>query len=163
MRCTAVTKGRTAMVPAISGYIKSHIIKSSHYIILEVSLGVTILMSVLLVACNNVRAAETTEIREWKESLERQPQIVVGHNPSDIEINEDANKIYVASRGSNSVSIIDGTSGTLKNIGVGSGPVSIAIDEASGKVYVALSLKISSDPEMKRSSLRNLAWEKSAI
>jgi hypothetical protein len=78
-----------------------------------------LIISVILAVSNNVTAqAPETEIREWKDSLEKQPQIVVGNSPSDIQINEDVNKIYVANGRSNSIR--NGNSSTLKNIGVGS-------------------------------------------
>lgn len=59
---------------------------------------------------------------------------MVGKNPSDIQINQATNKIYVANSGSNTVSVIDGNSGTLKTIQVGLDPLSIAI--CGNKIYV---------------------------
>ena len=81
----------------------------------------------LLTACNNVNA-QTLESITQEKSLE-DTHIVVGNDPQDIQINIQTNKIYVANKASNTVSVIDGDSGNTKTIHVGQGPQSIAIDD----------------------------------
>ena len=97
-------------------------------------------MSVILVACNNVNAQTLDTITQQRESLENIPQIIVGNTPTDIQINNYTNKIYVANQGSNSVSVIDSNSGTTKTIRVGLQPKSIAIDNDTNEIYVANAL-----------------------
>jgi len=53
---------------------------------------------------------------------------MVGKGATDIQVNEATNRIYVANRGSGTVSIIDSDSGKTKTIRVGTNPRSIAID-----------------------------------
>jgi YVTN family beta-propeller protein len=93
---------------------------------------------VLLVTCNNVNVyAQTLEaISHQRILLEGTPQITAGYRPTDIQINQATNKIYVANGASNSVTVIDGNSGNISSIGVGLGPESIAIDEYRDKIYV---------------------------
>ncbi len=61
---------------------------------------------------------------------------MVGKSPSDIQINQDTGKIYVANQGSDTVTVIDSESGSINNIRVGVSPGSIAIDRMSDKIYV---------------------------
>ncbi len=42
--------------------------------------------------------------------LAQTPQITVGKDPTDIQINIDTGKIYVSDRGSNTVSVVDKSS-----------------------------------------------------
>ncbi|HSF52037.1 MAG TPA: YncE family protein, partial [Nitrososphaeraceae archaeon] len=65
--------------------------------------------------------------------------IKVGSQPSDIDINTNSNKIYVANAGNNTVSVIDGFTDNVinNNITVGNGPSDIKINEKTNKIYVA--------------------------
>jgi YVTN family beta-propeller protein len=61
----------------------------------------------------------------------------VGHFPYGVAINPFNSRIYVTNRGSNTVSVIDGsTNTTLDNIKVQQSPVGIAIDPAADWIYV---------------------------
>ncbi len=112
------------------------ITKSNYCFLFVLSLGVTILVSVLLVARNNVNAQTLESISQQEKSLGNIPQIIVGEDPRDIEINKDTNKIYVANAGFNTVSVIDSDSGNTKTLRVGFRPYLIAIDEEVNKIYV---------------------------
>jgi YVTN family beta-propeller protein len=128
------------MVPAIClsiwGIFSVIIIKSKYRLLLALSLGVTMVISVLLVACNNVNA-QTLESLTRQRKLFEIPQMKVGRAPVDIKINEETNKIYVVNDRSGSVSVIDSNSGTSKDIRVGVRPVWIAINGDGDKIYVA--------------------------
>ena len=64
--------------------------------------------------------------------------ITVGKLPTKIAINPKNNEVYVANRGDNNVSVIDGTDNTIiKNITVGNNPTEIAVDSNNNLVYVA--------------------------
>ena len=93
----------------------------------------SIIISVLLVVCNNVNAETIEYILHRKMGVGYK----VGNYPIDIEVNKGTNKIYVANYQSSSVSVIDSDSGNIKNIRVGLKPRSIAIDDRSNNVYVA--------------------------
>jgi len=79
--------------------------------ILPASLGATIILSVLLAVYYgnvNVKAQFSIEsINNLSRVLAQTPQITVGADPTDIQINTDTGKIYVANKGSNSVSVIE--------------------------------------------------------
>jgi YVTN family beta-propeller protein len=96
-----------------------------------------IIMSVVLLAYNNVDAQTFQSITQQRKLLEGGPQITVGDGAVDIAINGLTNKIYVANMRSNSVSVIDSNSGSMKTIRVGVEPGPIAIDDIANKVYVA--------------------------
>jgi YVTN family beta-propeller protein len=64
-------------------------------------------------------------------------EIRVGNNPTDIQINQYTNKIYVANSNSSTVSVIDSNSGNTKYISVGGRPIAIAINAPVDKIYVA--------------------------
>jgi YVTN family beta-propeller protein len=78
-------------------------------------------MCVLLVACcANAQSLGPNTL--YRKSLGKGPEITVGGNPVDIQINRETNKIYVANELSNSISMIDSESGNSKSIRVGSNP-----------------------------------------
>jgi YVTN family beta-propeller protein len=99
--------------------LKSSIIEigSNYRFLFALSLVVSIIISMLLVVCNNVNA-QTIEYLHRKVG----PQIEVGNRPMDIQINKDTNQVYVANYDSNSVFVIDSNSGHTKNIRVGVKP-----------------------------------------
>jgi DNA-binding beta-propeller fold protein YncE len=86
-------------------------IRSNRRFPFVLSLGVTIIMSVL-VASNNVNAQTLESITQNRELLAKTPQIMVGKAPADIQINIQTNKIYVANQRSDSVTVIDSASCT---------------------------------------------------
>jgi len=88
------------------------------------------------VTCNNVDAQTLESITQQRKLLEGGPQIIVGSSPADIKVNIHTNKIYVANRESDSVSVIDSNSGNTKTIRVGVEPRAIAVDGTSNKIYV---------------------------
>jgi YVTN family beta-propeller protein len=73
------------------------------------------------------------------------PALLAGEGPSDLAVNEVSNRLYVANRGSNSVSVIDyfiSNEGKFKNTTIASIPVqkypsSIAINPSTNRIYVA--------------------------
>jgi YVTN family beta-propeller protein len=113
------------------------IIKSKYDFLFALLLGMTVIISVFLVAFNNVNARTLESINQQKKLLGNIPQLIVGSSPIDIQVNPKTSKIYVANRGSDSVSVIDSNSGNIKNIRVGVAPVAIAIDKFLDKIYVA--------------------------
>ena len=68
--------------------------------------------------------------------------IHVGPNPINLDIDQSTDTIYVANRGGNSVSMVDGGSCPRAcdhppaNITVGEGPFGVAVDQTTGDVYV---------------------------
>src|SRR2546425_1466141 len=62
-----------------------------------------------------------------------------GHLPSGIAVDPDANKIYVANKGSHDVSVIDGSKDTLlgQPIPVGPSPIALAVNTVTHKIYVS--------------------------
>jgi YVTN family beta-propeller protein len=64
--------------------------------------------------------------------------ITVGKSLTSIAVNPTTNMIYVANRVSDSVSVINGTTGkVLSNNVVGKSPTAIAVNPTTNKVYVA--------------------------
>jgi len=64
--------------------------------------------------------------------------IQVGSNPDGIAVDTTTDTVYVANEGDDSVSVIDGATGTvMATILVGSSPRGIAVDETTDTVYVA--------------------------
>jgi YVTN family beta-propeller protein len=112
------------------------IIKGEYRLLVASSVGVSIIMSLLLGACSSVDAQTLESITQQRKSLGEGPQITVGKGPTDIQVNEATNKIYVANRDSGTVSVIDSDSGNTKTIRVGTSPRSIAIDPEMNKIYV---------------------------
>ena len=55
----------------------------------------------------------------------------------DVAVNPNTNKIYVANYINNTVSVIDGTTYTVKNVNVGNRPNVIAVNPNTNKIYVA--------------------------
>ena len=68
--------------------------------------------------------------------LKFEKEYPVGHTPTDVEI--DGNIAYVTNRFSDSVSVLDLTSGTAHDVPVGREPMAAAV--AQGKLYVACHL-----------------------
>ncbi len=63
--------------------------------------------------------------------------IPVGNNPQSVAVNALTNRIYVANRDSNDVSVIDGNSNTIvATIPVGSNPAGVDVDPSTNLVYV---------------------------
>ena len=64
--------------------------------------------------------------------------IPAGNSPVGIDINEKRNLVYVTNYASNSLSLINGTNGTvIKTIQTGQFPVGVKINPLSNKVYVS--------------------------
>ncbi len=96
-------------------------------------------MSVLLVACNNVNAQTLESITRYRKYLGEVPQIIVDNRPTDIQINQyplSPHNTYVANKGSDTVSVIDGYSGN---------PKSIRLGLENQKVHMALDHGVSDD------------------
>jgi YVTN family beta-propeller protein len=120
------------------GIFSITIIKSKCHLLLALSLGVTIIISLVTVACNSVIAQTIETILEQRKAFENSPQIKVGSEPHGIAVNEITNKIYVTNLRSGTVSVIDSNSGSgAKEIRVGDAPISIMIDSLNNKIYVA--------------------------
>src|SRR4051794_21848838 len=66
--------------------------------------------------------------------------IPVGSLPEGIAVNPTTNRVYVANRGSDTVSVIDGEMNKIvgKPISVGSLPTGIAVNPVTNRVYVTL-------------------------
>jgi YVTN family beta-propeller protein len=65
--------------------------------------------------------------------------VSVGRGPWAVAVNTVTNKIYVANRGDNTVTAVDGATNTPTTIPLpaGSKPYAIAVDPGTGKIYVA--------------------------
>jgi YVTN family beta-propeller protein len=74
------------------------------------------------------------------------PGIKVGHSPVAIATNPNTNRVYVANRDSNTVTVIDGITTTTRNILVGINPSSIAVNPITHLVYVANTLAVGNKP-----------------
>ncbi|MGB8023361.1 MAG: hypothetical protein WCF06_03485 [Nitrososphaeraceae archaeon] len=59
---------------------------SKYHFLLALSLGVTIIMSVVIVACNNVNAQTLKTITRQLKAFENNPQIRIGSEPSAIAV-----------------------------------------------------------------------------
>jgi hypothetical protein len=70
--------------PEYFGIFSTTIIRSHYRFLFVLSLAVTMIMSVLLVACNNVNAQTLESITQQK--LLGVTQIMVGNRPTDIQI-----------------------------------------------------------------------------
>src|SRR5882762_3315872 len=53
-----------------------------------------------------------------------------------VAVNITTNKIYVANRGSNTVTVINGAANTSLAVGVGPGPSALAVNPVNNKIYV---------------------------
>jgi len=63
--------------------------------------------------------------------------LAVGREPVGLAINSTTNRIYVASLGTNTVTVIDGSNDTIiTTIPVGNGPQNVAVDEGRNLIYV---------------------------
>jgi YVTN family beta-propeller protein len=60
-----------------------------------------------------------------------------GTNPCAVAVNSVTNKIYVADAGSNSVTVIDGSSESTTTVAVGASPSALAVNTVTNKIYVA--------------------------
>ncbi len=63
--------------------------------------------------------------------------ISVGSNPVAAAVNQATNKVYIANSGSNSVSVIDGSTKAVSSVTVGAVPKAVAINPVSNTIYVA--------------------------
>ena len=65
--------------------------------------------------------------------------VTVGTNPDALAIDQIRNKIYVANRDSNNVSVIDGTNNSTVNVALptGAAPAAIAVNPGTNRIYVA--------------------------
>src|SRR5579862_5906253 len=64
--------------------------------------------------------------------------ISVGSSPNGVAVNPATNRIYVANRADNTVSVIDGrTYAVVATVPVGPGPAGVAVNPATNRVYVA--------------------------
>jgi YVTN family beta-propeller protein len=141
----------TALTVSFSGDIT--IIKSKSHFLLALSLGLTIIISLVILTCNNVIAQTLKTITEKQNAVEKNPQMVVGIPPflggcfstslpffpscDSIAVNELTNKIYIMNLQSGIVSVIDSNSGSaVKNIRVGTKPSSLVVDGFNNRIYV---------------------------
>jgi YVTN family beta-propeller protein len=63
--------------------------------------------------------------------------VTAGTNPYSVAVNSVTNKIYVADAGSNSVTVIDGSSESTATVTVGASPDALAVNPVTNKIYVA--------------------------
>jgi YVTN family beta-propeller protein len=65
--------------------------------------------------------------------------VQVGTAPFGVDVNSTTNRVYVANRDSNSVSVIDATTNTVigSPITVGTAPHAVAVNSATNRIYVA--------------------------
>src|SRR6266852_1928416 len=63
--------------------------------------------------------------------------IPAGTNPLAAAVNPVTNKIYVANRGSNNVTVIDGAKNTTTPVTAGTNPAGVAVNPVTNKIYVA--------------------------
>jgi len=64
--------------------------------------------------------------------------VAVGTDPQGIDVNSATNRIYVANRGSNNVSVIDGnTNSVIATTAVGTNPQGVAVNPSTNRIYVA--------------------------
>ena len=72
------------------------------------------------------------------DKLEDLNRIQVGDYPSEVVVNPDTNRIYVANFWSNTTSVIDGTTNeVIKQIPVGDNPTAVAVNPDTNRIYVA--------------------------
>ena len=63
--------------------------------------------------------------------------VPVGTSPHGVGVNPTTNKIYVANRASNHVSVIDGATDTVTTtVAVGSSPYGVGVNPPTNKIYV---------------------------
>ena len=68
----------------------------------------------------------------------RTRRIGVGHRPVALAVNAKTNRIYVANNESGSISVLDGSAGTVAaTLDVGANPYELAVDTASNKILVS--------------------------
>lgn len=64
--------------------------------------------------------------------------VSVGDGPWGVAVDQDDDTVYVSNQGENSISVIDGRSGSLVGtVGVGQAPVGVSVDQDDDTVYVA--------------------------
>jgi YVTN family beta-propeller protein len=114
------------------------IIKSKYRFLLELSVGVTLIMSVVMVASKSV----TAQSIETLKGPVAPDQLQANGDPRGISVNMVTNKIYILNSANGTVMVLDSKSGTVKNIPVGIGygtscPYCIGVDSRNSKIYVA--------------------------
>ncbi|HYC36635.1 MAG TPA: DUF4214 domain-containing protein [Usitatibacter sp.] len=65
-----------------------------------------------------------------------QAPVAVGSQPVAIAVNPVTNKVYVANRGSNTVTVIDGATRATTTVNVGAGPTHIAVNPERNRIFV---------------------------
>lgn len=96
-----------------------------------------LLMLLCLSSYHNNTAAQSIETIREIETLKRSPDIKIGLSPVAVAVDQLRNKIYVADRDSNTVSVIDSNSGNVTNsIRVGIKPLEIIYVPETNKIYV---------------------------
>lgn len=63
--------------------------------------------------------------------------VKTGKYPSAVAVNSKTNKIYVANRQGNSVTVVDGKTNKPTTVKVGFSPIAVRVNEATDKIYVA--------------------------
>ncbi|NIM52244.1 MAG: beta-propeller fold lactonase family protein, partial [Gemmatimonadales bacterium] len=64
--------------------------------------------------------------------------IPVGRSPHAVDVNPRTNRVYVANRESNEVTVIDGESlEVLATVAVGEEPWDVAVDPTTGRIFVS--------------------------
>ena len=72
-----------------------------------------------------------------KPQIKIQATIKVGSFPYGIDVNPLNNRVYVANRGSNTISVIDGSTNLkMADVHVGNSPIDVAVNPSSSLVYV---------------------------
>jgi len=102
------------------------------------------IISIIALSYNRTSAQTYDTITKQRETFKNNPQIRIGSGlfapvvqAPPIAVNPITNKIYVANPDSNTVSVIDSTTGNVTNIRVGISPIAIGVDDTTNKIYVA--------------------------
>jgi YVTN family beta-propeller protein len=99
-----------------------------------------IIVSISMIVLPNSIGAQTLE-NIMNQRNEGNPQIKVGHSPTSLAVNPNTNKVYVANFRSNTVSVIDASSGSIiNNIPTEDNPVLLSVNPNTNKVYVTYGL-----------------------
>jgi DNA-binding beta-propeller fold protein YncE len=85
---------------------------------------------------NNNALGQTLESINEKFHLTN-PQIEVGLEPNEVKVDKFLNKVYVANERSNSISVLDSNSGTLKEIFINTIPHDVEVNDKIHHVYTS--------------------------